>query len=131
MNLQLAKIYVFVNKSFANNKDLSFQIRFVLVISIELEGVAKFTLIRNIIHISLMKCKRVIRAILALKLYAIIARVDILIALLSIINMIIDKLRIKQLLTVVCIDSFSLYKCIIKLNIIKEKRLMINIILIH
>jgi len=57
---------------------------------------------------------------LALELYAIVAEIDILITLLSIINMIINKLRIKQLLTIICIDSFSLYKCIIKLDIIKK-----------
>ena len=120
MNLQLAKIYVFVNRSFANNKNLSFQIGFMLVIGIELKGIAKFTLIRNIIYISLTKCKRVICVMLTLKLYAIIIGIDMLIALLSIINMIINKLRIKQLLTIICIDSFSLYKCIIKLDIIKK-----------
>jgi len=38
------KVYIFINKSFANNKDLSSQIKFVLVISTELEKVAKFTL---------------------------------------------------------------------------------------
>jgi len=120
MNLQLAKIYVFVNRSFANNKNLSFQIGFMLVIGIELKGIAKFTLIRNIIYISLTKCKRVICVMLTLKLYAIIIGIDMLIALLSIINMIINKLGIKQLLTIVYIDFLSLYKYIIKLNITKK-----------
>ena len=67
---------------------------------------------------------------LALELYAIVAEIDILITLLSIINMIINKLGIKQLLTIVYIDFLSLYKYIIKLNITK-KRLIINIILIR
>jgi len=67
---------------------------------------------------------------LALELYVIIAEIDILIALSSIINIIIDKLEIKQLLIVIYIDFFLLYKCIVKLDIIKEKRLMINIMLI-
>jgi len=67
---------------------------------------------------------------LASELYAIIAKVNILIALLSIINIIINKFRIKQLPTIVCIDSFLLYKYIIKLDITKKKCLMINIMLI-
>jgi len=67
---------------------------------------------------------------LALKLYAIIARINILIALSNIINMITNKLKIRQLLIIICINSFLLYKCIIKLGTIKEKRLIINIILI-
>ena len=69
---------------------------------------------------SLMKCKKVIHVVLALKLYAIIVEVDMLIALLSIINMIIDKFGIKQLLIVVYIDSFLLYKYIIKLDTTKK-----------
>ena len=91
-----------------------------LVIGIKLEEVAEFTLIRNIIYMSLMKCKKVIHVVLALKLYAIIVEVDMLIALLSIINMIIDKFGIKQLLIVVYIDSFLLYKYIIKLDTTKK-----------
>ena len=67
---------------------------------------------------------------LALKLYIMVVEVDILIALLSIINIIINKFGIKQLLIIICTDSFSLYKCIIKLDITKKKRLIINNILI-
>ena len=102
-----------------------------LIIGIKSKGIAKFTLTKNIIYISLTKCKKVTHAMLALELYAIIIRIDILIALLSIINMIINKLEIKQLLIIICIDFFLLYKCIIKLNTTKEKRLIINIILIR
>ena len=91
-----------------------------LIIGTKLEGVAEFILTGNIIYISLTKCKKITYAMLALELYAIVAEIDILITLLSIINMIINKLRIKQLLTIICIDSFSLYKCIIKLDIIKK-----------
>ena len=66
-----------------------------LVIGIELEGVAEFILIGNIIYTNLMKCKRVTCAMLALELYVIIAEIDMLITLLSIINMIINKFKIK------------------------------------
>jgi len=102
----------------------------VLIISIKLKEIAEFTLIGNIIYTSLTKCKRVTCIVLALELYVIVVGVDMLIALLSIINIIIDKLEIKQLLIIVCINFLLLYKCIIKFNITKEKRLMINIILI-
>ena len=66
----------------------------------------------------------------ASKLYIMIAGVDILIVLLSIINIIIDKFGIKQLPTIVCTNFFSLYECIVKLGTTKEKRLIIDIILI-
>ena len=106
VNLQSTKVYIFVDGSFTNNKDLSSQIGFVLVIGIELERVAEFILIRNIIHTSSTKCKKVIRAMLALKLYIIIIGINILIALSSIINIIINKFEIKQLLIVIYIDFF-------------------------
>ncbi len=131
VNLQLAKVYIFVDESFANNKDLSSQIEFVLIIGTKSKGITEFTLIGNIIHTNLIKCKKVIYAMLTLELYVIIARIDILIMLSSIINIIINKLKIKQLLTVIYIDSFSLYECIVKLGITKKKCLIIDIMLIR
>ena len=131
INLQLAKVYVFVNESFANNKDLSSQIGFVLVISIKLKGVMKFILIRNIIYTNSTKCKRVTCVMLTLKLYAMVIGINMLIALLSTINIITNKLEIKQLLIIVYINFLLLYKCIIKFGIIKKKCLMIDIISIH
>ena len=95
VNLQLIKVYIFINKSFANNKNLSSQIGFVLVIDTELKEIAKFILIKNIIYISSTKWKKVTRAMLASKLYIIAARINMLITLLNIINMIIDKFGIK------------------------------------
>jgi len=68
---------------------------------------------------------------LALKLYVIIIKINMLITLLSIINIIINKLEIKQLLIVVYTNFLSLYKYIIKFDITKKKRLIINIILIY
>jgi len=67
----------------------------VLIIGTELKEVAKFILTGNIIYISLTKCKKVTYAMLTLKLYVIIAKVNMLITLLSIINIIINKLEIK------------------------------------
>ncbi|PVH80071.1 hypothetical protein DL98DRAFT_549327 [Cadophora sp. DSE1049] len=98
VNLRSAKIYIFVG--------------FVLAIGTETEGSAEFTLSGNIIHTSFTKCKRVTRAVLASELYAIIAGIDILIALGSTINIVTDKLGLTRLPTVVCTDSLSLYECI-------------------
>ncbi|KAK6579501.1 hypothetical protein PZA11_008037 [Diplocarpon coronariae] len=46
------------------------------------------------------------------------------------IDMIIAKLSLPRLLTIIYTDSLSLYKYIIKLGIIKEKQLIIDIIAI-
>ncbi len=46
-------------------------------------------------------------------------------------NCIIEQLNLKPIPIVIYIDSFSLYKCIVKLSTTKEKHLMINIIVIQ
>jgi hypothetical protein len=42
-----------------------------------------------------------------------------------------NKITQHQTLIVICIDSFSLYKCLVKLGTTYEKRLMIDIIAIQ
>ncbi len=56
------QLIVFTDASFANNKDLSSQVGFVLVLA-DVKGRA------NIIHWSSTKCKRVTRSVLASELY--------------------------------------------------------------
>jgi hypothetical protein len=41
--------------------------------------------------------------------------------------MVIERLRLPVIPLVICTDSYSLYKYLVKLRIIKEKRLIINI----
>jgi hypothetical protein len=43
-------------------------------------------------------------------------------------RMITERLRLLVIPLVICTDSYSLYECLVKLRIIKEKRLIINII---
>ena len=85
----------------------------------------------NIVYTSSTKYKRVTRVVLALELYAIVAGINILISLSTTINIVTNKLGILRLPTVVCTDSLSLYKCIVKLGTTKEKRLIIDIMAIR
>ncbi|KAF0327142.1 aurora kinase 2 splicing, partial [Colletotrichum asianum] len=73
----------------------------------------------NIIYYSLIKSKYIIRSILASKVYAIIVGINI-----------IYIITITLILTIIYINSYLLYKYLIKLSTIKEKRLIINIIVI-
>jgi hypothetical protein len=41
--------------------------------------------------------------------------------------MVTERLRLPAIPLVICTDSYSLYKYLVKLRIIKEKRLIINI----
>src|SRR3982751_3170746 len=62
LNIYSLNLIIFTDTSFANNKDLSSQIRFVIVLIDQNQTT-------NIIHWSLIKCKRVTRSVLASKLY--------------------------------------------------------------
>ncbi|KAF0329502.1 aurora kinase 2 splicing, partial [Colletotrichum asianum] len=73
----------------------------------------------NIVYYSLTKSKHIIRSILASKVYTIIVGINIVYA-----------ITITLILIIIYIDSYLLYKYFIKLSIIKEKRLIINIIAI-
>ncbi|KAF0321130.1 aurora kinase 2 splicing, partial [Colletotrichum asianum] len=73
----------------------------------------------NIVYYSLTKSKYVIRSILVSKVYSIIVGINI-----------IYTIAITLILIIIYINSYLLYKYFIKLNIIKEKRLIINIIVI-
>ncbi len=128
VDLRLAKLFVFVNSSFTNNKDLSSQISFVVILGAETEGNTDFTVSGNIIHLSATKCKRVTRAVLTSELYTMVTGIDMLISLATIVNIVTDKLGLQRLPTVVYTDSLSLYECIVKLGTTKVKSLMIDII---
>jgi hypothetical protein len=70
----------------------------------------------------------VTRSVLALEIYSIVAGVNIAIVINRTIGMIAKQLQLLHTLIIVCIDSYLLYECLVKLGTIKEKRLIINII---
>ncbi|EED18931.1 hypothetical protein TSTA_126390 [Talaromyces stipitatus ATCC 10500] len=81
----------------------------------------------NIIHWASSKCKRVTRSVLASEIYGLTTRFDHGITLASTIKMITDRLNLPTIPVVVCTDSYSLYKCLVKLGTTKEKRLIIDL----
>ena len=60
IDLFTAKLFVFVDKLFANNKDFSSQLRYEIIIVNEFTGENDFTIHGNLIHWSLTKSKCVI-----------------------------------------------------------------------
>ena len=70
------------------------------------------------------------RSVLASKIYRIVLGVNIAYAISTSLNIIIEELRLLKIKTIIYIDLYSLYKCLVKLRIIKEKRLIINIIVL-
>ena len=57
--------------------------------------------------------------------------VDIVYTIGIILNIIIDKLNLLKIEIIIYIDLYSLYEYLVKLRTIKEKRLIINIILLQ
>ena len=56
-----------------------------------------------------------------------VSRVNIAVAIGTILKIITDQLELPVIPIIVCTDLYSLYKCLVKLNTTKEKRLIINI----
>ncbi|CCE33822.1 uncharacterized protein CPUR_07750 [Claviceps purpurea 20.1] len=127
LDLGKAALYVFVDGSFANNKDLSSQLGYVVILGNETKHEATFRLRGNIITYSSTKSKRVTRSALASELYGMVQGADIAYAISTTLEAITGQLGIPNIPTTMCTDSFSLYECLVKLGTTKEKRLMIDI----
>lgn len=129
VDLETAKVFVFVDGSFANNKDLSSQIGYMVVLGNEVKDDenGQFKVFGNLIHWSSTKCKRVTGSVLASELFAMSAGADMAIAINSTITNILEPLGVSQLPLVMCTDSMSLYDLLVKLGTTKEKRLMIDV----
>ena len=117
----------FVNAFFANNKDLSSQIGILIILANKATDNSKFVATGNIIVTTSIKCRYVTWAVLASELYTTVYGVDLLIVISATLNWITNWVRIPNILTIICTDSYSLYKCLVKLGTMKEKRLMIDI----
>jgi len=116
------QLVTFTDSSFANNRDLSSQIGFILVLA-EKDSNEKGLHKANIIHWSSIKCKRITRSVLASELYALTHGFDIATAVKSTI----EKILHKPVPLTLCTDSKSLYECLVKLGTTREKRLMIDL----
>ena len=57
INLPTAKLFIFINRLFTNNKDFSSQLGYKIIIANEFTGENNFTIYGNLIHQSLTKSK--------------------------------------------------------------------------
>ena len=90
LDLKHTKLFVFVDRLFANNKDLSFQIRYEIILINETISTISdlFKLRGNLVHYSNIKSKRVTRSVLALEVYRIVKGINIAIAINTTIKMV-------------------------------------------
>jgi len=127
INLPITKLFIFINRSFTNNKDFSSQLGYKIIITNESTRENDFIIHGNLIHWSLIKSKHITQSILASKIYKIVGGVDIAIAIKTTLKMITNQLELPVIPIIIYTDLYSLYKCLVKLSIMKEKRLMIDI----
>ena len=130
LDLEHAKLFIFINGSFTNNKDFSSQIGYLIILTNKTKGINEFTIKGNLIHYSSTKSKRVTRSVLASKIYGIVGGVNMAIAINITIKIIIRQLGFLYTPIIVCTNLYLLYKCLVKLGTTKEKCLIINIIVL-
>ena len=127
---------VFTDGSFANNKDLNSQIGYLIALVNE-ENIAEestagtddvFTIKDNIVYYSSVKCKRIIRNVLASEIYGFVNGFDLSYVINHTLYKITDRLDLPPTPLIVYINSFSLYEYLVKLYTTTEKRLMIDVI---
>jgi hypothetical protein len=116
LNFDQLKLMIFTDAAFVNTSDLHSQIDYVVCL-IDDDHRA------NVIHWLFIKCKRVIRSVLATELYAMTNDFDVD----SVIKSTIERILHISLSLILCTNSKSLYDCLVKLDIISEKRLMIDL----
>ena len=97
LNLKQVKLFIFINGSFINNKDFSFQISYLIILINKTKGTNKCTIKGNLIYYSSTKSKRVTRSVLASKIYGIVGGVNIAIAINITIKIIIGQLGFYKL----------------------------------
>ncbi len=110
---------IFTNSFFANNRDLSSQIDYVICLADSIHA--------NVLHWSSIKCKRLTRSVLAAKLFAMIHDFDVVLMLKAIFTKMLNVVVSLILET----SSKSLYDCLVRLKTTIKKRLMMNVMTVR
>jgi hypothetical protein len=131
LNLGIAKLFVFVNRSLSNLKDFISQIKYIIIFINKFKGKNKFTIKGNLINTSSTKYKRITWSSLTSKICRIIDNLDLIYIIAATLKIITDQRNLPEIPIILYTDSKSLYKYVMKLRITKEKHLIINIIAIR
>jgi hypothetical protein len=76
LDVLTAKLFVFVDGSFANNKNYSSQIRYEIIFANEIIKIDEFIINGNLIYWSSTKSKRVTKNVLTLEIYGMVGGVN-------------------------------------------------------
>ena len=114
------EVVAFTDTAFANNKDLSSQLGYVIALR-DASGKC------NVVHWSSSKCRRVTKSVLAAELYALVLGFDVA----SCIKATVDKIYGKQIPLVICTDSRSVFDALTRLGTTAGKLLMIDVAMLR
>jgi hypothetical protein len=119
LNQSFFRLMIFTDSFFANNRDSSSQIDYVICLADSIHA--------NVLHWSSVKCKRVTRSVLAIELFAMIYDFDVD----SMLKAIFTKMLDVVIFLILATNSKFLYDCFIRLRTTIEKRLMINVMILR
>jgi hypothetical protein len=120
LNQSSLQLVIFNDSFFANNRDLFSQIDYVICLADSINTT-------NILHWFSIKCKRITRSVLTAELFAMIHEFDVD----SILKAILTKMLDIFISLILVIDSKFLYDCLVRLDIIVKKRLMMNVMILR
>ncbi|TQN63575.1 hypothetical protein CSHISOI_11842, partial [Colletotrichum shisoi] len=105
INLPSAKIFIFINRSFTNNVNLTSQLRFVIILANKklINNIGDrdtFTICSNVVYFLLTKLKHITQSILTLEVYSIVVGVDIAYAISITLCIITNRLNLPLILTI-------------------------------
>lgn len=130
IDLSNTKLFVFINRSFANNKDQSSQICYVIILANEYSyaNTNEFTIKGNIIYQFLTKYRHMTQSLLATKIYGIVNGFDLGFVIKQMLTTICKRIDLAKLLLILCTDPYLLCLCLVQLRKTSEKQLMIDIV---
>jgi hypothetical protein len=120
LDLNSLRLVAFTDSSFANNDDFTSQLGYVIALADQYNNA-------NIIHWQSIKSRRVTRSVLASELYALSLGFDTAATL----KATTQQIAARDIPLTLCVDSLSLYECLVKLGSTQEKRLMIDLMSIR
>jgi hypothetical protein len=120
LNQSFFRLMIFIDSFFANNRDSSSQIDYVICLFDSINTA-------NILHWFSVKCKRITRSVLTAELFAMIHDFDVD----SVLKTTFTKMLDVVVSLILATNSKFLYNCLVRLRTTIEKRLMMNVIILR
>lgn len=116
MGIDLLRMVVFSDSSFANTPSLSTQLGYIIVLT-DKNGTA------NVLHYASYRSKRIVRSVLGGETHAFADSFDMAYTMRNYLNRIFERYIAMTMLT----DSLSLFKVLINSSVMTEEKLMIDL----